>query len=167
MDILHLIDRLEQVMNDGQRIMLTAKIIVDEDRIYNVIDQMRVAIPEAVKRANRLETEKDRILAQAHEEADRLRDLATQEAEELVRRDVITETAKKRADNILERARHDADIMRQDADVYTVDVLAKLEEDLLRSLSVVRNGLIKLQDAPSDSQSQSARESVNELAVKN
>ena len=146
MDILHLIDRLEQVMNDGQRIMLTAKIIVDEDRVYNVIDQMRVAIPEAVKRANRLESEKDRVMAQANEEADRLRDLATQEAEELVRRDVVTETAKKRADNILERARHDANAMRKDADIYTVDTLAKLEEDLLRSLSVVRNGLIKLQE---------------------
>jgi vacuolar-type H+-ATPase subunit H len=145
MDILHLIDRLEQAINDGQRIMLTAKIIVDEDRVYNIIDQMRVAIPDAVKRANRLETEKDRIMAQAHEEAERIRELARQEAEELVRRDVITSSAQKRAENILERARHDADLMRGDADQYTVDVLARLEEDLLRSLSVVRNGLIKLQ----------------------
>jgi vacuolar-type H+-ATPase subunit H len=145
MDILHLIDRLEQAISDGQRIVLTAKIIVDEDRIYNVIDQMRVAIPDAVKRANRLESEKDRILAQAHEEAERIRDLARQEAEELILRDVITNSAQKRAENILERARREADDMRHDADTYTVDVLARLEEDLLRSLSVVRNGLIKLQ----------------------
>jgi hypothetical protein len=35
--------------------------------------------------------------------------------------------------------------MRQESDVYVLDVLAKLEEDLLRSLSVVRNGLRKVQ----------------------
>lgn len=152
MDILHLIDRLEQAISDGQRIVLTAKIIVDEDRLYNVIDQMRVAIPDAVKRANRLESEKDRILAQAHEEAERIRDLARQEAEELILRDVITNSAQKRAENILERARREAEDMRHDADTYTVDVLARLEEDLLRSLSVVRNGLIKLQADHSESE---------------
>jgi hypothetical protein len=45
----------------------------------------------------------------------------------------------------LERARLDAITVRQDADVYVMDVLANLEEDLLRSLTVVRNGLHKLQ----------------------
>ena len=44
-----------------------------------------------------------------------------------------------------ERARRDAEALRHDADVYVVDVLVKLEEDLLRSLSVVRNGLRKVQ----------------------
>lgn len=145
MDILHLIDRLEQVLNEGQRVWLTAKLIVDEDKVYSIVDQMRVTIPEVVKRANRIESEKDRVLAQAQEEADRIRTLAKQEAEELIRRDSIVASAQQRADNILERARREADTLRQEADVYTIEVLARLEEDLLRSLSVVRNGLNKLQ----------------------
>lgn len=145
MDILHLIDRLEQVLNEGQRVWLTAKLIVDEDKVYSIVDQMRVTIPEVVKRANRIESEKDRVLAQAQEEADRIRTLAKQEAEELIRRDSIVASAQQRADNILERARREADTLRQEADVYTIEVLARLEVDLLRSLSVVRNGLNKLQ----------------------
>lgn len=145
MDILHLIDRLEQALNEGQRVWLTAKLMVDEDRVYGIVDQMRVAIPDAIKRANRIEAEKDRVLAQAHEEADRIRQLAKQEAEDLISRDAVLTSAQQRADNILERARRDADALRQDADTYTIEVLARLEEDLLRSLSVVRNGLHKLQ----------------------
>ncbi len=145
MDIVHLIDRLEQALNDGQRVWLTAKLIVDEDRLYNIVDQMRVSIPEAVKRANRIEAEKDRVLAQAHEEAERIRQLAKQEAEDLISRDTIMASAQQRAENILERARRDADVMRHDADTYTMEVLARLEEDLMRSLAVVRNGLHKLQ----------------------
>jgi cell division septum initiation protein DivIVA len=145
MDIQHLIDRLEQSLNESRRVPLTTSLIVDEDRIFNIIDQMRVSIPEEVKRAGRVEAEKDRILAQAKEEAERIRGLAKQEAIELVKRDAITASAQQRAENIIERARRDADNLRHEADVYVMDVLSKLEEDLLRSLSVVRNGMRKIE----------------------
>lgn len=144
MDIQHLVDRLEQTLNDSPRIPLSANLIVNEDRVFSIIDQMRVAVPEEVKRANRIEAEKDRILAQAKEEAERIRELAKQEAGELVKRDAITMSSQQRADNILERARRDAEALRHDADAYVMEVLVKLEEDLLRSLSVVRNGLNKV-----------------------
>lgn len=145
MDIQHLVDRLEQLLADSRRIPMTSNLVVDEDRIFNIVDQMRVSIPEEVKRANRVESEKERILAQAHEEADRIRELAKQEASELVRRDSIMASAQQRADTILERARREAEMMRAESDAYALDVLMKLEEDLLRSLSVVRNGMRKLE----------------------
>jgi hypothetical protein len=145
MDIQHLVDRLEQILSESRRVPMTTTLLVDEDQVFNIIDQLRVTIPEEVKRANRLAAEKERILAQAQEEAERIRHLAKQEAEELVRRDAIVASSHQRAENIMERARRDAAAMRRDADVYVVDVLAKLEEDLLRSLSVVRNGLRKVQ----------------------
>ena len=144
MDIQHLVDRLEQLLNDSTRLPLSAYLLVNEDRIYNLIDQLRVAIPEEIKRANRIEAEKDRILAHANEEAERVRNLAKQEANELVNRDSITLSSQQRADNILERARRDAEALRNDADGYVLEVLTKLEEDLLRSLAVVRNGLNKV-----------------------
>ncbi|MBP6472939.1 MAG: hypothetical protein KBE23_02375 [Chloroflexi bacterium] len=145
MDIQHLVDRLEEVLNGSSHVPLSAYLLINEERIYSIIDQMRVAIPEEVKRANRVEAEKDRILAQAHEEAERIRELAKQEASELVRRDAIMATAQQRAENILERSRRDAEVLRTDADVYVIEVLTKLEEDLLRSLAVVRNGMRKVQ----------------------
>jgi cell division septum initiation protein DivIVA len=145
MDIQHLIDRLEQTLNESRRVPLTGSLIVDEDRLFNIIDQMRVSIPEEMKRAGRVEAEKERILAQAKEEAERIRGLAKQEAMELVKRDAITASAHQRAENIVERARHEADRLRHNADVYVMDVLSKLEEDLLRSLSVVRNGMRKIE----------------------
>jgi regulator of protease activity HflC (stomatin/prohibitin superfamily) len=120
-------------------------LIVDEDRVFNIIDQLRVTLPEEVKKASRVEAEKDRILAQAKEEADRIRELAKQEAAELVKRDTIMASAQQRAETILERARREADILRNESDAYVMDVLSKLEEDLLRSLSVVRNGMRKIQ----------------------
>ncbi|HUS94353.1 MAG TPA: hypothetical protein VMZ24_04175 [Patescibacteria group bacterium] len=145
MDIQHLVDRLEQTLAESRRLPLTSSLLVDEDRIFNIVDQLRVSIPEEVKRANRVEAEKERILAQAKEEANRIRELAKQEASELVRRDSIMGSAQQRSETILERARREAEIMRAESDAYALTVLAKLEEDLLRSLSVVRNGMHKLE----------------------
>ena len=145
MDIQQLVDRLEEVIDNSKPLPMSAYRLVEEDSLYGLIDQMRVAIPEAIKRANRVEAEKDRVLAQANEEAERIRELARQEASELVKRDAIMASAQQRSDNILERSRRDADALRSDADLYVIDVLTKLEEDLLRSLAVVRNGMRKVQ----------------------
>lgn len=146
MDIQHLVDRLEQLLSESKRLPLTSYLLVDEDSIFDLVDQMRVSIPEEVRRANRVEAEKDRILAQAKEEADRIRQLAKEEAGELVKRDSIATAAQQRADQLVSRAQRDSQALRQDADQYVVNVLAKLEEDLLRSLTIVRNGLRKVHD---------------------
>jgi hypothetical protein len=145
MDIQHLVDRLEQALNESTRVPLSAYLLVNEEKVYSLLDQMRVAVPEEIKRANRIEAEKERILAQAKEEAERIRELARQEAAELVRRDAIVSAAQNRAENIVERARRDTEALRQDADVYIVDVLNRLEEDLMRTLKVVQNGLQKVE----------------------
>jgi len=159
MDIQHLVDNLEQALNESTRVPLSAYLIVNEEKVYSLLDQMRVAVPEEIKRANRIEAEKDRILAQAKEEAERIRDLARQEAGELVKRDAIVNAAQHRAENVLERARRDADALRQDADVYIMDVLNRLEEDLTRTLKVVQNGLHKV-----ESDQQVAQQTLTEAA---
>ena len=145
MEIQHLVDQLEATLNDSKRVPMSAYLLVNEDSVYNLIDQLRVAIPEEIKRAGRVEAERDRILAQAKEEGDRIRELARQEAGDLVERDRVVISAQDRADNILEHARQDSDILVQDADAYVIGVLSKLEDDLLNSLAVVRNGLNKVQ----------------------
>jgi hypothetical protein len=159
MDIQHLVDRLEQALNESTRIPMSAFILVNEEKIYNLLDQMRVAVPEEIKKAGRIEAEKDRILAQAKEEAERIRELSRQEANELVKRDAIVIAAQHRAENILERARRDSEGLRQDADVYIMEVLNKLEGDLTRTLNVVQNGLDKIQK-----EQQAARQLATEAA---
>lgn len=144
-DILHLIQRLENVLNESRRLPMTASLLVDEDRIFNIIDQMRVAVPEKIKQAERIIAEQDRYKARAEEEAQRIRDLAEQEAMDMVNRDAVVRNAQVQAENIIARASHDADKMRQDADAYAARVLAQIEQDMVRSLRVVQNGLNRLE----------------------
>ncbi len=49
--------------------------------MLDLIDQMRVAIPEEIKKAQQIITQRDRIMAQAKEEANRTLALAREKAE--------------------------------------------------------------------------------------
>jgi hypothetical protein len=44
MDILQLIDRLEELFNDAKAVPFTHNVVVDEDKMLELIDQMRIAI---------------------------------------------------------------------------------------------------------------------------
>jgi hypothetical protein len=64
MDILHLVDRLETMITQSRLIPLTVYRLVDEDRALELIDQMRISIPEEVRKAKRIHQERDRVIAQ-------------------------------------------------------------------------------------------------------
>lgn len=145
MDILHLVDRLEELFNDSRAIPLTKNVAVDEDRMLDLIDQMRIAIPDQVKKAQKMLSEKDRIQAQAQEEAQRTITLARERSEGLVDRDSIVESAQARANQIVEQANLDAEATRRDADEYVLDTLTNLEIEMERVIAQVRNGIQALQ----------------------
>ncbi len=141
MDILHLVDRLEELFNESKSIPLTRKVMVDEERMLDLIDQMRLAIPEEIKNSQQIINQKDRILAQANEEARRTTDLGKVQAAKLVERDEIVEKAKIMAENILERAKEETKQIKREADGYAIDSLEHLEMELGKILMQVRNGI--------------------------
>lgn len=145
MDILHLVDRLEELFNESRPIPLTHNVIVDEDRFLDIIDQMRISIPEEVKKAQQVYTQKDRILAQAQEEANRTLALAREKADQLVEKDGLAQEAQKRAGQILEQARMEAENIKVGADQYAMDSLLNLEMELERIMNQVRNGIQMLE----------------------
>jgi len=146
MDILQLIDRLEELFNDGKPIPFTHNVAVDEDRMLDIIDQMRIAIPEEVKKAQQLLSQRDRVMAQAQEEANRTLDIAREKADGLVRKDGIVQEAERRAEQILGQARADAEATRHEADDYVIDTLGRLQDELNRSINQVNNGIRALED---------------------
>ena len=144
MDILHLVDRLEELFNESRLIPLTHNVIVDEDRMLEIIDQMRISIPEEVKKAQQVLAQRDRVLAQSQEEGNRTIALAKKKAEELVARDSIVEAAQERSEQILVQARADAEVIRRDADDYIIETLGSLEAELTRLIEQARNGIARL-----------------------
>jgi phenylalanyl-tRNA synthetase alpha subunit len=141
MDILHLVDRLEDLIDEGRHIPLSKYTMIDEERALEIIDQMRISIPEEIEKSSRIIQQRDRMMAQANEEAARMVDLARERGDTLTSRESIAQAAQNRAANIIELARQEAEGMEVDADNYVMDVLGELESHLIRTLTVVRNGI--------------------------
>src|SRR5512138_3570400 len=146
MDILQLIDRLEELFNESKAIPLTRNVMVDEDRMLDIIDQMRIAIPEEVKKAQQLLGQRDRVLAQAQEEANRTLEIARQKADQLASKEIVMQEAQRRADQILTQARVDAENVRSEADEYVMNSLTQLQDELERITNQVINGVRVVKD---------------------
>lgn len=145
MDILHLVDRLEELFNESRPIPLTHSVMVDEERILDIIDQMRVSIPEEIKKAQQILAQRDRILAQAQEEASRKLALAQEKSDSMLENHGIVEAAQARARQIEDQALLDIEKTKREADEYVLQSLSSLETELDRILSQVRNGIRTLQ----------------------
>ena len=144
MDILHLVDRLEELFNNSKGVPLTRMVMVDEERMLDLIDQMRLAIPDEIKNSQQIINQKERILAQANEEVHRIIELAKEQAEKLVERDEIVQKAKIIGDEIIQKAREETELIKREADEYAINSLEHLEVELNKILRQVQNGLITL-----------------------
>lgn len=146
MDILQLIDRLEELFNDAKAVPFTHNVVVDEDKMLELIDQMRIAIPEEVKKAQQVVAQRERVMAQAKEEANRTLQIARDKADQMVQKDIVTQDAQRRADQILAQARAEADGIRADADNYVLDTLMQLQEQIEKLGNQVANGIRMVQE---------------------
>jgi multidrug efflux pump subunit AcrA (membrane-fusion protein) len=141
MDIQHLVDRLEDLIDEGRHMPFSKFTMVDEERALEIIDQMRISIPEEIEKAAKVLAQRDRILAQANEEAARVIQAAREQGVQLLDREATVQAAQSRAANIVEQARLEAENITKEADQYVLQTLARLEQQLGRALNVVRNGI--------------------------
>ena len=146
MDILQLIDRLEELFNAAKAVPFTHNVVVDEDRMLELIDQMRIAIPEEVKKAQQVMAQRDRVMAQAQEEANRTLQISRDKADQMVQKDMVAQEAQRRADQIVSQARAEADATRAEADNYVVDTLMQLQEQIAKLSNQVSNGIRMVQE---------------------
>lgn len=146
LDIIFLVERLESLIANGKPLPLTKNAIVDREQALNLIDELRVAVPEEVRAAKRINTEGERIIEKAQEEAERIVARAQEQAAFLIGERGLTEAADAESRRILMEADDDADNIRRGADEYAAGVLAALEAEVTRTLRGIERGIAMLED---------------------
>ncbi len=144
-DFMYLLDRLEEALVTGSRVPLMARTLVDEQECLDILDQMRVAMPTEIKEARRVIAEREHVLAEGREEADRIVSGAKQRANRLVEDHTVVRAAELRANEIEEQAERDAITTREEADRYAGTLLTRVQDRLEQALSNVRAGLRELE----------------------
>ena len=146
MDIQFLVERLETLAVNARKLPMTNQVIIDQAALLDLIDQLRIAIPEEVKQARRINQESDRVLAKAREEAEQIIGAGQEQAALLLQDQAILREAEMRAEEITQRAQQKADETMRGADRYAADVLLRLEGDLNKTLSIVKKSLEMLEE---------------------
>lgn len=131
---------------NGKRLPLTNNVVVDQNAALGLIDELRVAVPEEVRAAKRINQEGERIIEQAQEEADRIVARAQEQAAFLIEERGLTQAAAEESGRIIARAEKDADEIRRGADEYAVGILVGLEGDLVKTLQSIRKGIALLDE---------------------
>ncbi|MCL4459473.1 MAG: hypothetical protein M1136_00430 [Chloroflexi bacterium] len=151
-DVLHLIDRLEGLVTSGVRFPLTSKAVVDEQEFLDIIDQLRVAVPEEIRQAKRLNQEKDRLLGNAQVESEDLLNSAREQAARMLQENELVKAAQERADTLLREVQQQAEKILSGADNYAMEIFTGLENELNRLLAQVRKSRAYLEKASKSGQ---------------
>lgn len=167
MDILHLIDRLEEVVGDARKLPVGGGIVISRQRLLDLIDRMRVAVPKEVYDSRDLMERQEEVLRSAHEDAEMLLSEARAQIEERMKDEALVKEAEERSQGIVREAEARAEeLMRsaesqsrerldeaerssreqmQEADAYSLQTLHQLEEELDRFLTTVQRGIETLE----------------------
>ena len=139
-------ERLESLIANGKPLPLTRNAIIDRDAALNLIDELRVAVPEEVRAAKRINSEGERIIEKAQEEAERIVAKAQEQAAFLIDERGLTQAADTQSRDIISGAHRDADEIRRGADEYAVGVLVGLEGDVVKTLTSIKKGIALLDE---------------------
>jgi hypothetical protein len=137
----------------GKKLPLTNNIVLDQAAVLELIDQLRVAVPDEVRQAKRITEEAGRITDRARDESDAIIARAQEQAAQMLEERELVRMAQQRAGEILDTANHEAAEVRRGADEYAAGVLIRLEGECIKALTSIKRGIDMLDErhrAPSN-----------------
>ena len=143
-----MVDRLETLINTSKVVPVSGSLLVDKKKVLELVDQLRLVIPQEVKQAEEVLTQKDQIMNNAMVEARRAKSQAEDEFMEklnqnelLKRAEEMLADAEHKANRITDQAEAEAHAKRTEADAYALRALRAFEKELNSLHGSVRKGI--------------------------
>ena len=129
-NIIELLEYLEELIETAPKVPITGKSVIDKKEFLEVIDQVINYLPDALRKAQWVVDEKDRILgdAQKHYESTKS-EIAEIMKQNIENHDIVRE-AKVRANEIIALAQRDAKAIRLGSREYSTEILAQLDKEI-------------------------------------
>jgi len=118
---------------------------VDADELLDLLDIIRAAIPEEIKRAEAVSSEREKMMAEGQEQVERMIAKAEEYAAKLVSNSEIYRQAEEESKLLLEESRKRALEMQAGAEEYALEKLSQLHEVLTKALAEIERGQEALQ----------------------
>ena len=134
MDVNKLLDELEELVEHKGLRPFRKSFFLDVDDVLDYTHQIRASLPQQIQRADQITREKDRIIAEAREQAERMVTEAAEQAEITIRKaqeesrilvsnHEITRQAQQEGQRIVEQAKQEGEEIRKGALEYARNIL--------------------------------------------
>ena len=140
MEIFKLLEELEELLAKSTSIPFTNKCIVDKEQITEIIKEIRLNLPDELKQAKWIREERERIIAEAHKDADDIVKEAENRIISMIDEHEITKKAYEKKSEIISQANEMYRDMNKEAMNYADGILNNIEKSVI-DLQETLNGV--------------------------
>ncbi|MEU0408777.1 cell division initiation protein [Streptomyces griseorubiginosus] len=144
MDVQKKLDEIVATVSGARSMPMSASVMVNRAELLALLEEVRQALPGSLAQAQELIGDREQMVEQARQEAERIIGQAHAERGSLISDTEVARRSQAEADRILEEARREAEEVRAEADDYVDSKLANFEVVLAKTLGSVGRGREKL-----------------------
>ncbi|GGQ87182.1 cell division initiation protein [Streptomyces flaveolus] len=144
MDVQKKLDEITAMVSGARAMPMSASCVVNRAELLSMLEELRAELPGSLAQAQELIGDRDQMVAQARQEAERIIESAHAERDSLIADTEVARRSQAEADRILAEARQEAEEVRAEADDYVDSKLANFEVVLTKTLGSVGRGREKL-----------------------
>lgn len=169
MTVLELLEEIEDIVDTAPGLPLTGKVMIDSNELLEIVREIRLSLPDDVQQAKWVKEEKERILAEAKAEYEKIIVEANKQADYLVDTHDITLRAQKLAEEIRSEAESYCKLLKMRTydyvDKMLYDMQAKMADLNVKYFDEMFSNLQKSFESI-DSVLQNNRDEIKEMAYR-
>jgi GTPase involved in cell partitioning and DNA repair len=143
---------METLIETSKTVPVSGNILIDRKKVTELVDQLRLAIPQEVRAAEEVLSQKDHIINSAQVDARRTKSQAEDEFKQRLETSELVALAESRAEEtlrdaeqrcgrMLDQSEAQAKSRQTEADAYALRSLRGLERELANLTGSVRKGI--------------------------
>lgn len=140
MNAFEIVDKIEEFLDKSKRIPFSSNIIVNENEIYDLLDELRNILPEEFKQSRWIVKERENMIEEAKRYSERIIKEAKEKAEVMVSETEILKDASRKSEELMAAVEARARTIRLEAEDYADEKLANLEAVLHKLLTAIEKG---------------------------
>ncbi len=145
MSIDEILDDMDELLDKSAGVPFAShKAIIDGERLRELINDVRLNVPQEIKHAKMVEYDRDRIIREAEAKAEQIVRQAEERAKVIVSEEAILREAKKRAYDVMTKTKTETDAIKHAADTYVNKRFKEAESFFQSALQDVQQRKAKL-----------------------
>ena len=139
MNIEEILDEIDEVLDNATSVpFVQHKKIIDGERLRELVNDVRLNMPQELKEAKKIEGESQRILSAAKANAEDIIRRAEERAAQIVSKEAIVVEARKKAIDMITKAQNASKNIQQNAALSIAKMLNEAENHYTRNLQNIK-----------------------------